>query len=202
MRDGELAPFGSNGGAVEVDETFIGKEPGVEKAKNARGGSHKMKMLTLVDRDTKRARSVVVDDLTKATILPILRENTGREALILTDEARQYQSLATSPDFGGQDRLQHSRDEYVRPGFPEVHTNTVEGFYSIFKRGMKTSRKLAKVAACVCRPMRDEVEYELDTGAPARISFAQGGRSALLPKASAAQSTAVDRRPADILRVA
>lgn len=137
MRDGELAQFGGNGGIVEVDETFIGKEPGVKKAKNARGGSHKMKVLTLVDRDTKRARSVVIDDLTKATILPILRENIGREALILTDEARQYQGLATSPDFGGHDWVNHSRDEYVRPGFPEVHTNTVEGFYSIFKRGMK-----------------------------------------------------------------
>lgn len=137
MRDGELAPFGGNGGAVEVDETFIGKEPGVTKAKNARGGSHKMKVLTLVDRDTKRARSIVIDDLTKATILPILRENISREALILTDEARQYQGLATSPDFGGHDWVNHSSDEYVRPGFPEVHTNTVEGFYSIFKRGMK-----------------------------------------------------------------
>lgn len=137
MRDGELAPFGGNGGAVEVDETFIGKEPGVEKAKNARGGAHKMKVLTLVDRETKRARSIVVDDLTKATLLPILRENISREALVLTDEAVQYKGLATNPDFGGHDWVNHSRDEYVRPGFPEVHTNTVEGFYSIFKRGMK-----------------------------------------------------------------
>lgn len=137
MRDGELAPFGSNGGAVEVDETFIGKEPGVTKAPNARGGSHKTKVLTLVDRDTKRARSIVVDDLTKATLLPIPRENISREAFILTDEAARYKGLATSPDFSGHDWVNHSRDEYVRPGFPEVHTNTVEGFYSIFKRGMK-----------------------------------------------------------------
>ncbi len=137
MRDGALAPFGSNGGAVEVDETFIGKEPGVTKAPNARGGSHKMKVLTLVDRDTKRARSIVVDDLKKSTLIPILRANIAKEALILTDEARQYQGLAISPDFAGHDWVNHSADEYVRPGFPEVHTNTVEGFYSIFKRGMK-----------------------------------------------------------------
>lgn len=137
MRDGAFAPFGGNGGAVEVDETFIGKEPGVVKAKNARGGSHKMKVLTLVDRDTKRARSVVVDDLKKSTLIPILRENIAKEAFILTDEASQYQGLAISPDFGGHDWVNHSAEEYVRPGFPEVHTNTVEGFYSIFKRGMK-----------------------------------------------------------------
>lgn len=137
MRDGALAPFGSNGGAVEVDETFIGKEPGVTKAPNARGGSHKMKVLTLVDRETKRARSIVVDDLKKSTLIPILRANIAKEALILTDEARQYQGLAISPDFAGHDWVNHSAEEYVRPGFPEVHTNTVEGFYSIFKRGMK-----------------------------------------------------------------
>ena len=137
MRDGALAPFGSNGGAVEVDETFIGKEPGVTKAPNARGGSHKMKVLTLVDRETKRAKSIVVDDLKKSTLIPILRENIASEAFILTDEARQYQGLAASPDFSGHDWVNHSAEEYVRPGHPEVHTNTVEGFYSIFKRGMK-----------------------------------------------------------------
>ena len=134
MRSGDLSPFGANGGAVEVDETFIGKEPGVTKAPNARGGSHKMKVLTLVDRDTKRAKSIVVDDLKKSTLLPILRENISREAFILTDEARQYQGLAASPDFSGHDYVNHGAHEYGRG---EVHTNTVEGFYSIFKRGMK-----------------------------------------------------------------
>jgi transposase-like protein len=137
MRDGDFAPFGSTGGAVEVDETFIGKEPGVTKAPNARGGSHKMKVLTLVDRETKRARSIVVDDLKKSTLLPILRDNIAKEAFILTDEARQYQGLATSPDFSGHDYVNHGAGEYVRREAPEVHTNTVEGYYSVFKRGMK-----------------------------------------------------------------
>ncbi|RBI67300.1 IS1595 family transposase [Roseovarius sp. TE539] len=137
MREGALAPFGGNGGAVEVDETFIGKEPGVTKAKNARGGAHKMKVLTLVDRDTKRAKSVVVDDLKKSTLVPILRKNIAKEAFVLTDEARQYQGLAISPDFSGHDWVNHSAGEYVRREDREVHTNTVEGFYSIFKRGMK-----------------------------------------------------------------
>ena len=99
VRDGELAPFGGNGSALEVDEPFIGKEPGVIKAKNARGGSHTMKVLTLVDRDTKRARSVIVYDLTKATILPILRENIGREALILTDGGPPVSGSCHQPRF-------------------------------------------------------------------------------------------------------
>ena len=62
-----------------------------------------MKVLTLVDRDTKRARSIVVDDLKKSTLIPILRENISREAFLLTDEASQYQGLVTSADFSGHD---------------------------------------------------------------------------------------------------
>ena len=61
IREGALAPFGSNGGTVEVDETFIGKKS--EKPKGARGFALKNAMLTLVDRDTKRAKSIVVDDI-------------------------------------------------------------------------------------------------------------------------------------------
>ncbi|WP_424975284.1 IS1595 family transposase [Dinoroseobacter sp. S124A] len=137
MRSDTLAPFGSNGGAVEVDETFIGKEPGVVKAKNARGGSHKMKVLTLVDRDTKQAKSIVVDDLRKSTLIPILQDNIAKEAFVLTDEASQYQGIGAGRVFEAHDWTNHSAGEYVRYEAPEVHTNTVEGFYSIFKRGMK-----------------------------------------------------------------
>ena len=137
MRDGALSPMGSNGGAVEVDETFIGndrtKKPHGEK--KGRGFAHKHKMLTLVDRDTKRAKSIIVDDLKKSTLIPILRENIAAEAIVYTDEAGQYQKLAE--DFAGHDFTRHSAGEYVRREAPEVHTNTVEGFYSIFKRGMK-----------------------------------------------------------------
>ena len=86
MRDGALAPFGGNGGTVEVDETFIGKK--ADKPKGARGYAHKNAMLTLVDRDTKRAKTIVVDDIKKDTLVPILRENIAREAVIYTDEAK------------------------------------------------------------------------------------------------------------------
>ncbi|TRD22562.1 IS1595 family transposase [Palleronia caenipelagi] len=133
MRDGALAPFGGNGGAVEVDETFIGKKH--DKPKGARGYAHKNAMLTLVDRDTKRAKSIVVDNIKKDTLVPILRENIAKEATIYTDEAKQYTSL--SGEFADHDFTTHSAGEYVKREKPQVHTNTVEGFYSIFKRGMK-----------------------------------------------------------------
>lgn len=137
MRDGALAPMGGGGGTVEVDETFIGndrtKKPHGEK--KGRGYAHKHKVLTLVDRETKQAKSIVVDDLKKSTLIPILRENIAAEAIVYTDEAGQYKGLAA--DFAGHDFTRHGAGEYVRQEAPEVHTNTVEGFYSIFKRGMK-----------------------------------------------------------------
>lgn len=132
MRDDTLGSFGAGGGVVEADETFIGKEPGKEKSKTARGWAHKMKVLSLVDRETGRAKSIVVDDLTKKTVVAILRENIAKEAIVHTDEAYHYRGIAA--DFAGHDFVRHSADEYVRG---DVHTNTIEGFFSIFKRGMK-----------------------------------------------------------------
>ena len=69
MRDDGSINFGSGGGVVEVDETFMGREPGKTVR---RGVGRKMKVLTLVDRNTGAAKSVVVDGLTCATLLPIL----------------------------------------------------------------------------------------------------------------------------------
>lgn len=121
--------FGSGGGVVEVDETFIGREPGKPVR---RGVGHKMKVVTLVDRSTGRAKSVVVDDLKIATLLPILKANIAAEATIHTDEAMQYDNLRDH--FAAHQSVNHGAEEYVRG---DVTTNTVEGYFSIFKRGMK-----------------------------------------------------------------
>jgi transposase-like protein len=85
-----------------------------------------------VDRRTGRAKSIVVADVTKATLLPILRENIAKEATVYTDEAKQYSKLGQ--DFADHDFTTHSKGEYGRG---VVHTNTVEGYFSVFKRGMK-----------------------------------------------------------------
>jgi transposase-like protein len=134
MRSGALAPMGGDGGVVEVDETFIGTDPKWKKyAKpNQRGFQHKMKVLSLVERATGRVRSQVMDHLSAKDILPILRENIAKEAHVMTDEAGYYQKLAA--DFAGHDFVSHAQGEYGRG---EIHTNTIEGFFSIFKRGMR-----------------------------------------------------------------
>lgn len=132
MRSGDLAPFGGGGGNVEVDETFFGTEPGRKKKQ---GVHHKMKVLSLVDRETKQARSVVIDDLTRNTIWPVVRESVAKETRILTDEAQVYRGIGCH--FGGHETVNHGQDEYVRLTDREIHTNTVENYFSVFKRGMK-----------------------------------------------------------------
>jgi len=134
MRSGDLAPFGGNGGAVEVDETFIGVDRTIKPKgdKRGRGYHHKHKVLSLVDRATGKVRSMVVDDLKAKTLAPILRENIAREAHLMTDEAIYYTKVGR--EFAAHGVVRHQAGEYGRG---EITTNTVEGYFSIFKRGMK-----------------------------------------------------------------
>jgi len=132
MRSGDLAPFGAGGGIVEADETFIGNDPDRPKKPGARGYHHKNKILALVDRDTGRARTMVVDELNAKTLAPILNENIAKEANLMTDEAAYYIPLGKA--FDSHQFVNHGKGEYGRG---EVHVNTLEGFFSIFKRGMK-----------------------------------------------------------------
>jgi transposase-like protein len=127
-----LAPFGSNGGAVEVDETFIGQDPTMPKR---RGYGHKHKVLSLVDRESREAWSIVIDSLKAENVVPILKENIAHEARVVTDDGGQYKYL--SEHFSEHKCVRHSAGEYVSFINPDIHTNTVESFFSIFKRGMK-----------------------------------------------------------------
>jgi hypothetical protein len=137
MRSGDLAPFGANGGVVEVDETYIGRDKTIKPMgmKKGRGFHHKNKILSLVDRNSGQARSFVVDDVKVSTIAPIVRENLAREARLMTDESSIYTLLGR--DFPQHGIVRHMHGEYVSKTQPGVHTNTIEGFFSIFKRGMK-----------------------------------------------------------------
>lgn len=132
MRSGDLAPFGGEGGIVEVDETFIGRIKGAPKK---RAFHHKMKVLALIDRDTGKARTMVVDNVTAATLMPIVRANVAKEATIMTDEHGAYTKIADH--FAGHGTTTHSAGQYVDFNDPTIHSNTVEGYFSIFKRGMK-----------------------------------------------------------------
>lgn len=127
MRPEYLEAPGGEGGLVEVDETFIGHDR-EKKAKKERGYAHKYKILTLVERGG-RTRSIVIDDLKKKTVVPILQEQIDKQARIITDEAGQYAHI--DRHFSEHHFVNHGR------GRGDIHTNTIAGFFSILKRGMK-----------------------------------------------------------------
>jgi transposase-like protein len=132
MRSGDLAPFGSGGGAVEVDETFIGNIKGAPKK---RAFHHKMKVLALVDRDSGKARTMVIDNVRAETLMPIVLENVAREARVMTDEHSGYRDMKLH--FADHGTTAHGKGQYVDVADRSIHSNTVEGYFSIFKRGMK-----------------------------------------------------------------
>ncbi|MCH8977214.1 MAG: IS1595 family transposase [Proteobacteria bacterium] len=133
--------LGGGGSVVEVDETFIGGKS-KKKAKGARGYHHKDKILSLVERGG-RARSFHVPSISSKVIFPILKEHIARDTHINTDEGSNYVHVAQNKEnesrplekiFDKHSFIKHSRGEYVRGN---VTTNTIEGFFSIFKRGMR-----------------------------------------------------------------
>ncbi|MFZ1962362.1 MAG: IS1595 family transposase [Roseiarcus sp.] len=135
MRAGGLAPMGGEGSIVEIDETFIGRKEGVEKARAGYG--HKNAVLSLVER-AGSVRSFRVDSTKREDIIPIIKANIAKETHVMTDESNTYSKLGD--DFAKHDMVDHGREEWGytdRKTGVKINTNTIEGYYSIFKRGMK-----------------------------------------------------------------
>jgi transposase-like protein len=128
----ENSPMGGDGGIVEADETFIGRVPG-----NSRMAIHNMnKVVSLVERSTGRATSIVfTGHFSAATIGAVLRPRISPNAQLMTDEARHYKDAGTR--YAAHHTVNHARGEYVRKGDATMTTNQIEGFFGIFKRGMR-----------------------------------------------------------------
>ncbi len=129
----DAGPIGGHGKIVEADETYIGKADGKTKRPKEGGFRHKMKIVSLVERGGN-VRSQRIKDGTKIEIKDILRANVHPASILHTDGSGLYTDT-------GLVRIHESVDhnkEYVRAGKAKrkVHTNTLEGFFSIFKRGM------------------------------------------------------------------
>lgn len=130
----DTEPMGGPGADVEADETFIGKVKGQPRSKM--GIRNMNKVVSLVDRSTGRSRSFhVTDALNADTISSILYTNVHRDSRLLTDEAHFYKRPGL--EFRAHGRVNHSQEEWVYAGDRSIHTNTIEGFFGIFKRGMK-----------------------------------------------------------------
>ena len=134
LRPANDAPMGSGGGSVEVDETYFGVNPDAPVGKK-RNLTNQNRVVTLVDRDTGRARSVLMNEFSKATLSPVLEARIAKEARLLTDEASVYKTPGKA--FAGHKSVKHGVGEYVSKKDRSVHTNTVESYFSTFKRGMR-----------------------------------------------------------------
>lgn len=151
--DGSSGPLGGPGKIVEVDETYFGRKEGSEPASGAwqfsnEQGWHreragrvmpKIPLITLVERGG-RARSIQAQDITARTLRAAVLSNIDTKSELMTDELRAYQNIGKR--FASYDTVKHSEEEYVRYEKTEdgkrrvISTNTVEGYYSVFKRGM------------------------------------------------------------------
>jgi transposase-like protein len=145
MRDGKLAPMGGNGSIMEVDETYLWEvetprdvtTSGRPFTKGGKSGpSNKRAIISLVERGGN-VRSFHVEHADQLTVTKIVNENIDRETHVYTDESRLYSRLENQ--VAGHEAVNHRSGEYVR--YPEdggepITTNTVESYFSIFKRGM------------------------------------------------------------------
>ncbi len=140
MRDGNMGPLGGNGEIVEADETYFGQRadkrttktsgaPFIKKGKS--GPSNKRAIIGLIERNGF-VRTFHVASATKENVANIVTENIAHESVLFTDESRLYPAVGKT--FTDHMTVKHSAGEYVRGG---VHTNTIESYFSIFKRGMR-----------------------------------------------------------------
>lgn len=141
MKTVGVVPLGGEGKVVEADETYFGESENPKPSKQRQGRPYigrrgggpagKRAVVALVERGG-RVRSFNPAAADGASINAILRDNVARESSLHTDESRLYKSIGK--EFADHKTITHSHGEYVRG---EVHTNTVEGVFSVFKRGMK-----------------------------------------------------------------
>jgi transposase-like protein len=127
MRDGRLDMLGGENMVVEADETYIGG-----KAANRKGHvPAKEAAFALVERDGS-VRSFHVPKVDAKTLGPVLHAHVDKRSYLMSDDALVY--VPISRQFSGHGAVNHSIEEYVRGGF--WHTNTVENYFSILKRGI------------------------------------------------------------------
>jgi transposase-like protein len=140
MRAGGLGPLGGEGKVVEADETYFGKQekPMPSKQRKGRpyigkgkGPAGKRAVVALVERGGRvRSFHPAVADM--FSVGSIVRDNIAFESRLHTDESKLYKGVGMN--FAAHETITHSHGEYVRG---DVHTNTVEGYFSLFKRGMR-----------------------------------------------------------------
>jgi transposase-like protein len=137
MREGKFSePLGGQNKVVEADETYIGgKEANKHKNKRlhkGRGAVGKEPVVSLIEREG-RVRSHHLPAVNAKNLRPVLVSQIDRKSYLMTDESKLYPRIGT--EFAGHGTVNHSIEQYVRGG-GFWHTNTVENYFSILKRGI------------------------------------------------------------------
>jgi transposase-like protein len=117
-------------GTVEIDETYIGGRRKNGRKGRPSGDSHKTAVVALVERGTGRVKAAPMQRVTADNLGKVLRENVKRGTAVMTDQYRAY--IGATEGFT-HDTVNHADGEYVRGN---THTNTVEGFFGLLKRGV------------------------------------------------------------------
>lgn len=139
MKDENPGPLGGEGQIVEADETYFGQRDRRRKSpqrgdrpyKRKKSIADKRTVVSLVERGG-RVRSFHVDVATVKSVRELLFTSVSRDSILFTDESRLY--VTPGKEFAKHESVKHSAKEYARG---DVHTNTIEGYFSIFKRGMR-----------------------------------------------------------------
>ena len=122
--DGSVGPLGGAGKTVEADETELARSRKTRRPEGFRRSTHNPVVLALVERGGN-VRSMWVDH---RMVNPLVRQHVHSRSRLVTDKAQHYK-------FSGHvhESVDHSKFEWARG---DVHTNTLEGFFSILKRGL------------------------------------------------------------------
>lgn len=112
---------------IEADETYVG---GVRKGKRGRGAAGKTAVFGTIERKGK-VKTVTVPNVKQATLIPLIVKMVPANAVITTDESNSYNKVKQLGHI--HETVQHGRGEFGRG---DVHTNTIEGFWSQFKRSV------------------------------------------------------------------
>jgi transposase-like protein len=136
MKDEWAGQLGGAGKFVEADETYYGREDNSSKRKRPlKAGAALVeanKIVSLVERGGK-VRSMHVPDVTGPNLKAILEGQIHRDTHLMTDSSPRYNVVKREPQFAAYDQVNHSKGEYARG---VAHTNTVEGYFSVLKRGL------------------------------------------------------------------
>jgi transposase-like protein len=133
MEDGSFGPLGGEGKIVEADETFLGKSI---KTRRKPGQPRPVAVLSLVERGGAISSVALKGEANRVEIMKAIRAKVDPSSSLHTDGAQHYK-FPHPNDVADHQSVDHNK-QYVRYAADglKVHTNSLEGFFSIFKRGM------------------------------------------------------------------